>query len=260
MDRNFTTIVITGASSGIGAALAEQFAKPGINLGLLGRDLSRLEQVTKNCREAGASVEMASIDVRDRDDLRQWLDAFDKKYAVDLVIAGAGITMPMKRSELHESAVELDEIINTNYVGVINTVFPVLDRMQTRHAGHIAVISSLSAYHGIPGFPAYSASKAALLNYLQAIRGRLAANGISLSIICPGYVQTPMTAKLPGIKIMVMPVDKAASAIKRGLEQRKALIAFPLLLRLGMWLLNILPIRLSTLILNQLFGIRRGEE
>lgn len=259
MESSFRNIVITGASSGIGAALAEQFAAPGVNLGLIGRDAARLEQVTNNCRDAGAGVEKLAIDVRNREDLGQWLEEFDDKYAIDLVIAGAGITVPLSRSGLHETPADLLDIMNTNYIGVVNTIFPVVDRMQNRNSGHVAVLSSLSAYHGIPGFPAYAASKAALLNYLQAIRGRLAVNGITLSIVCPGYVQTPMTARLPGIKLMVMPVGKAAGIIRRGLERKKPLIAFPLLLRLGLWFLNILPIRFSTFILNKLFGIKRSE-
>ena len=259
MKSLFRNIVITGAGSGIGAALAEQFAAPGINLGLIGREIPKLEKITSKCREAGADVEMVSIDVRNRDALRQWLNGFDDRHAIDLVIASAGITIPLARSGLHEPAVDLFDIMDTNYTGTMNTIFPVIDRMQSRNKGHIAVISSLSAYHGIPGFPAYSASKAALLNYLQGVRGRLAAAGINLSVICPGYIQTPMTAKLPGIKMMVIPVEKAAATIIRGLQRRKALIAFPLILRLGLWLLNILPIRLSTLILNKLFGIGNRE-
>jgi len=257
MNSSFRNIVITGASSGIGAALAEQYAGPGINLGLIGRDASRLEQITSKCRNAGANAEMASIDVRNKEDLGKWLADYDNRHAIDLVIAGAGITSPMSRSDLHESPADMLDILNTNYIGVINTIYPVIDCMQPRGKGHVAVISSLSAYHGIPGFPAYSASKAALVNYLQGIRGRLSVNGISLSIICPGYVQTPMTARLPGIKLMVMPVDKAAKVITRGLESKKVLIAFPLLLRLGLWFLTILPTSLSTYILNILFGIRR---
>lgn len=259
MKSSFRSIVITGAGSGIGASLAELFAGTGINLGLIGRDRSRLDNITGKCRQAGANVETISLDVRNREALEQWLADFDDKHAIDLVIASAGITKALPRSVLHESDSELIDIMNTNYIGVLNTIFPVIDRMQARMNGHVAVISSLSAYHGIPGFPAYSSSKAALLNYLQGIRGRLAASGINLTVICPGYVDTPMTAKLPGIKMMVMPAAKAAGIIKRGLERRKPLIAFPLLLRLGLWLLGILPVRLTTYILNKLFGLKKRE-
>ena len=203
MSSSFRNIVITGAGSGIGAALAQQFAVHGINLGLIGRDLTRLEIITGKCRQAGANVEAISIDVRNKNDLEHWLNTYDDKHAIDLVVANAGITVPLTGPEVHEASDDLFDVINTNYIGVINTILPVIDRMQARKNGHIAVISSLSAYHGIPGFPAYSASKAALLNYLQGIRGRLAVAGIKLTVICPGYIDTPMTEKLPGIKTML---------------------------------------------------------
>lgn len=260
MNPVFKTIVITGASGGIGGALAESYAKPGITMGLLGRDVSRLENISIKCREKGASVYTASIDIRDQETLAEWLYGFDDSNNIDLLIASAGITYPISRAMLHEPPEELINIMNVNFSGTINSLNPVIDRMRERGMGHIAVLSSLSAYHGIPGFPAYSASKAALLNYLQGIRGRLAGAGIILTVICPGYIQTSMTAKLPGIKMMIMPVEKAAGIIKRGLERQKPLIAFPLLLRLGLWFLNILPIRMSTYILNKLFGIKKREE
>lgn len=260
MNSAFRSIIITGAGSGIGSVLAEHLAGPGVYMGLIGRDLSRLENTAGKCRKAGTGVEIASIDVRDQGMLRQWLTDFDDKHAIDLVIANAGITFIMTGEMLHETQEQLINVMDTNFNGVINTIFPVIERMQLRNHGHVAVLSSLAALYGMPGFPTYSASKAALLNYFQGIRGRLAVNGIGLSIICPGYVQTPMTDKLPGMKLMLMPVEKAARIINRGLERRKPLIIFPTLLRIGLWLLNVLPVGLSTRILNRLSGIRKREE
>ena len=139
----------------------------------------------------------------------------------------------------------------------MNTILPVMDTMQASGHGHIAIMSSLSAYRGIPAFPAYSASKAALFSYCEAVRGKLALHGVELSVICPGYVETDMTAQLSGMKLLVLPVDKAAAIIKAGLEKRKTLIVFPALLRLGLWLSGILPVRLNTQLYNTLFGIRK---
>ena len=261
MNGNFKTIIITGAGSGIGAALAEQLAGPGVTLGLIGRELTRLEETAGKCREAGAAVATASIDVRNQDRLAQWLTTFDDNHAIDLVIANAGITFALDGQRLHEAEEELANVMQTNFNGVLNTIFPVIERMRIRRQGHVAVLSSLAALHGIPAFPAYTASKAALLNYFQGVRGRLTAAGIGLTIICPGYIQTPMTEQLPGVKLFVVPVAKAASIIKRGLERRKPQIIFPALLRAGLWLINIMPVSLSTYLLNRLFGIKdmRGE-
>ena len=146
--------------------------------------------------------------------------------------------------------------MDTNFLGTVNTLAAIVDLMTSRKRGHIAVISSLSAYYGMPGFPAYSASKAALLNYCQGIRGKLALYGIKLTIICPGYIQTPMTEKLPRGKFMVVPVENAARAIKDGLVRGKQHIAFPILLRSGLWILNILPVSFVDKILGKIFSIR----
>lgn len=256
MAATFKTIIITGAGSGIGAALAEQLAGPGVHLGLIGRDHARLAQTAGKCREAGADVETASIDVRDRDMLTQWLTAFDNNHPVDLVIANAGITFPLAGERLHEPEADLALVMQTNFNGAVNTIIPLIDSMQLRRHGHVAVLSSLAALHGMPAFPAYAASKAALFNYFQGLRGRLAAAGIGLTIVCPGYIDTPMTAQLPGLKLLVMPAGKAVGIIKRGLERRKPMIIFPASLRIGLRLLNMLPAGLSTRILNRLFGIR----
>ena len=257
MSLTYKTIVITGASSGIGAALADQFAVPGVTLGLIARNADRLNRIAENCRKRGANVEMKIIDVQDRENLQSWLQQFDTDHPIDLLIANAGITYPLPRRELHEPQEEVTNILNTNFTGVLNTVIPAIDRMQERKRGHIAILSSLSAYHGIPAFPAYSASKAALLSYFQAIRSRLTVAGIDLTIICPGYIETPMTKKLPGLKMLVLPVDKAATIIKDGLIRKKPLLAFPFQLRIGLWFMNCLPVNLCNWILIKVFGINK---
>jgi len=257
MYRTCTTILITGASSGLGQALAEQYATPGITLALLARDPARLNAVVESCRHSGALVTEQAMDIRDREPLAQWLQEFDRNHPVDLLIANAGIMRPLLPRELHEPVPDLLDTLNTNFAGILNTVFPVLDRMLQRGHGHIAVVSSLSAYHGIPAFPAYSASKAALLNYFQALRPGLNLAGIDLTIICPGYIETPMLHNLPGLKPLIMPATKAAAIIKSGLDRRKPLIVFPRLLHLGLGLLGLLPIRLANWIMIKFYGLDR---
>jgi short-subunit dehydrogenase len=251
MTQNFKTIVITGAGGGIGAALAGKFAGPGVTLGLIGRDAAKLDAVASRCRGQGATVETVSVDVRDQARLENWLATFDAAHPIDLLIANAGITYPLPSAELHEPMAELTKILDTNFYGVMHTVFPVIERMAGRRRGHLAIVSSLSAYHGMPAFPAYAASKAALLNYFQGLRGRLAASGIDLTIVCPGYIHTPMTRSLPGTKWLVYSADAAARIMTDGISARKPLIAFPLVFRIGLWLLNMLPVKVSDWILNR---------
>lgn len=258
MDHKFKSVVITGASSGIGAALATRLSSEGVTLGLIARDITRLEKVSELCREKGANIVTAQIDVQQKEKLGEWLRNFDRSTPVDLLIANAGITCSLNTNKIHEPEPILSDIMNTNFTGVINTVLPVIDLMKEREQGHIAVTSSLAAYQGIPAFPAYSASKAALFNYFQAIRGRLSRSGIDLSIICPGYIDTPMTNSLSGQKMLVMPVDKAAGVIHKGLVNKKPVIAFPLIFRLALWSTTILPVRMNTAIFNGIFGIRKN--
>ena len=255
MPLTFNSIIITGASSGLGAELARQYAAPGVTLGLVARDTDRLAGIARECTERGAKVSCATIDVGDRDTLAAWIRGFNADSPVDLLVANAGITWPLPRRELYEPVAEIDRIMRTNFTGVINTVLPVIEEMRKVGKGHIAVISSLSAYRGIPSFPAYSASKAALFSYFEAVRGKLQLQGIGLSVICPGYIQTRMTERLPGIKLLVLPVDRAALKIRQGISKQKRLIVFPLLLRLGVWLTGILPAGINDLVYCRLFGI-----
>ena len=257
MNHPSKTIVITGASSGIGKALAEIYAAPDVTLALLARDPARLNGVAESCRRSGAQVTELALDIRECEPMAQWLQNFDQDHTIDLLIANAGIMHPLTRTDLHEPVPDITQTLDTNFLGVLNTVLPVLDRMQQRGLGHIAVVSSMSALHGIPAFPVYAASKAALLNYFQALRPRLSLAGVDLTIVCPGYIATPMLDKLPGLKPLIMPAAKAAAIIKAGLDRRKPLIVFPVLLRLGLWLLGLLPAKIANWILIKFYGLER---
>ena len=164
-------VVITGANGGIGAALAKVYAVPGTRLSLLARDLGRLEIVSTACRDRGCDVEAHAGDVTDAAGMERWLFACDSVVPVDLIIANAGMGgTPV----LVENAGETDaarRIISVNTLGVINTVTPLLPRLIGRRAGQIAIVSSLSAFVGIPVAPAYSASKAAAGVYGDAFAG-----------------------------------------------------------------------------------------
>jgi short-subunit dehydrogenase len=250
-----TSLVITGASSGLGAGLAEAYAAPGVQLALIGRDAGRLAVVAEACRARGAGVETAVLDIRDREAIAAFITAHDQRHPVDLVIANAGVTRYLDRRQRHESAEVIRDIVETNLFGVFNTVLPLLEPMASRGGGHVAVMSSLSAWRGLPAIPIYAASKAALKVHFEGMRGRLARDNIRVSIICPGYVATPMTEQLRGFKGMVMDRGAAVAKIKAGLDRGRPLIAFPAAMRIGLWLGTLVPERLYDRILLKLFRL-----
>jgi len=251
----FKNIIITGASSGLGEALARKFATAGIQLGLIGRNEQRLSDIVSHCRRQGATVTSCVIDVRERDRLIKWIEEFDNLYPVDLVIANAGVMHTVRAANPLEPQQAIDEIFAVNVTGVIDTVNPLLPRMAGRGRGSAAIISSLSAYRGLPKFPAYAASKAAVKSYYEAVRGIYAKQGIHISVVCPSYISTRMTDKLKVGKSMLMDVDTAAIRIQQGIDKHLPLITFPWYHSIGLQLLRFLPESIADRILLLVFRI-----
>jgi short-subunit dehydrogenase len=219
------SILITGASSGLGAALARAYAAPGVNLALSGRDAGRLEAVTADCRGAGAEAQCQAIDVLDTNALAAWIEAADDRAPLDLVIANAGISAGT--GGVQEFDAQTRRIMAVNVDGVIGTVLPAVARMRPRRRGQVAIMSSLASFRGFPGAPAYSASKAAVRIWGEALRGDLRGAGIAVSVICPGYVETPMTAVNDFPMPFLMSAEKAVGIIRKGLARDRDRIAFP---------------------------------
>jgi short-subunit dehydrogenase len=220
-------IIITGASSGIGKALARRYARQGASLGLLGRNKERLEGVAKECRALGAEVSTGAIDIRNRAEIMQWISDFDRVVPVDLVIANAGImegTRPGGQIEPPDAAYALME---TNVLGLLNTVQPLLPAMMARGRGQIALIGSIAGFVPLADAPSYCASKSAVLSYGLSLRDLLRPYGIGVSVICPGYISTPMMQRENGPKPFVMPAEKAADIIARGIDRNKATVVLP---------------------------------
>jgi short-subunit dehydrogenase len=225
MMRDFRSILLTGASSGLGAALARRYAAPGVRLALIGRNEARLAEIEADCVARGATVERASIDVTEREALAAWILAADEAMSFDLVIANAGVSGGT--SGLGESDDQSRRIFAINLDGVLNTIDPILPRMRRRGTGAVALMSSLAGFRGLPGAPAYGASKAAVRVLGEALRGDYRPSGVTVSVICPGFVTTPMTARNRFHMPFLMDAERAAEIMVRGLALGKGRIAFP---------------------------------
>jgi short-subunit dehydrogenase len=247
--REPRSIVITGASSGIGAALALAYAAPGVTLALTGRDEKRLSGVAAQCRVRGAEVIPAVLDAADRAGMAAWLRDIDAAHPVDLVVANAGVSAGSGRGG--ESEEQARAVFDTNLTGVLNTIHPLLDRMRARRRGQIALMASLAGYRGFPGAPAYCASKAAVRVYGEALRGEAAADGVAVSVICPGFVESRMTARNPFPMPFLMDADRAARIVRKGLARNRGRIAFPWPMALGAWLVMALPAALADRLTRQ---------
>lgn len=238
--KRFSSIVITGASSGIGEALALDYAATGVALALTGRDAQRLDAVAQACRAKGATVIAAPIDVVDRDTFSAWLIAFDNAHPVDLILANAGISIDKDNSSLDDFAV-IRKTLDVNVGGVLNTVEPLLSRLIARKGGQIAIVSSLASFIGLPYSASYNASKAAVRVWGESIRYVLKKDGIGVSVICPGFVTTRITANAPFPMPFLMSSAKASAIIRKGLAANRARIAFPIGTKAAVWLGGFLP-------------------
>jgi short-subunit dehydrogenase len=239
--KNPHHILITGGSSGIGEALALHYAAPGITLHLSGRNEQRLLAVADAARAKGATVHTAVVDTTDRAAMARWIGEADHLGPLDLVIANAGISGgtagPMKGEPIDAAR----KIFDVNLGGVLNTIEPVLPRMQERSKGQIAIISSLSAYRGWPGAPAYSASKGAVRFYGEALRGALHGSGVEVNVVCPGFVVSRMTDVNRFPMPFLMTAEKAARIIAKSLARNTGRIAFPLPTHSIAWLVSVFP-------------------
>jgi len=222
-----SAIVITGASSGIGAALAAFYAAPGITLGVTGRNAARLDAVAAVLAAAGAQVEQGLFDVLDRPALAGFLTGFDASHPIDLLIANAGVLDGRRADGTIETGEAARRVIDINLLGALDTVHAVLPQMIARKRGHIVLVSSLAALSPVTDAPAYSASKAGLVAYGRALRAALVGSGVNVSVVCPGYVTSAMTESHIGEQPGKISAEAAARLIAAGIARNKQIIGFP---------------------------------
>jgi short-subunit dehydrogenase len=241
MRAPYRVVAITGASSGLGAALAASYAGPQTVLGLIGRNPERLAATAAVCRASGASVDSAAIDVADGAALAAWLEAFDDAHPVELLIANAGISAgPDPDSPGEPEAITLRQI-ETNLIGAIHTIAPLVPRFCARGRGRIVAIASVAAYRGLPYSPGYCASKAGLRAYGEALRPALQPHGVGVTVVCPGFFASPMTDRWDGPTPFLASGERAARRIKRGIDRGRPRIDFPWPLVFGMRFCDLAP-------------------
>ena len=238
--------VITGASSGLGAALAEALARPGVTLHLSGRSAERLNTVAERCRARGSVAHARVIDVCDADGMAGWIIGAGR---LDLVVANAGITASSSCVE-REGPEQARAIFATNLGGVLNTVLPAMQVMMAQPPGadglrgRIAAIASIAAFMAAPETPAYCASKAAVDAWMVGSAAEARLRGIALTSVCPGFIRTPMTAghrfPMPG----VVDADRAARIVLRGLAAQRVRVVFPWWMGLAARAVGLLPPRM----------------
>ena len=244
------SVVLTGASSGLGAALAVSYAAPGVRLGLVGRDAARLAATVAQCGAKGATVVPGRLDVRDDEALAAWLLAFDDGGAVDLLIAAAGISAGPQLGAVTEPDGFAQRQVAVNLLGCMNTVEPLLPRMVARGAGQVAVVSSVAGLRGLPYSPGYSASKAGVRAYGDALRALLRPRGVRVSVVIPGFFDTPMTDRFHGDKPFLLSLERATALTRRGLDRGAARIVFPRRLAMALQLADVGPPWLTDCILR----------
>ena len=247
-----TTVLITGATGGIGSALADVYATAGTTLILQGRNSERLAELAALCEAKGARVLTKVLDVRELDALIDWLTELSQQETFDLVFVNAGVNNNIGAEGGGEKWSDIHALIEINLLAAMATVDAVLPAMRSRSAGQIAIMSSLAAYYGLPVTPSYCASKAALKAYGEALRGWLAPAHIRVSVVMPGYVESKMCREMLGPKPFLWTAEKAALTIKKGLERNQARICFPFPLNVGAWFLAVLPPSISQWIVRRL--------
>jgi NAD(P)-dependent dehydrogenase (short-subunit alcohol dehydrogenase family) len=232
---------ITGASSGLGREVARQYARAGHTVCASARNVDALSSLVEGCRELDGCVRAFGLDVTDSDQVKAVLRDIQATVGLpDLTILNAG-------THINNSAHDFDrqvfrKLMDINYMGTINCLQEILPAYLARRCGHIAVVSSVAGYRGLPNASAYGASKAALINMCEALQPELEAHGVRLSLINPGFVRTPLTDKNEFPMPFLMEVDAAAESLIRGLESGRFEITFP---RRFTWLLKglrILPV------------------
>ncbi|MCF3934204.1 SDR family NAD(P)-dependent oxidoreductase [Acuticoccus sp. M5D2P5] len=225
-------VIITGATGGIGLALAERLARPGLHIGLVGRDKDGLARAAAAVEARGGRAISSRIDIT-TPAFEHWLDTVSERFTLSALYANAGLSAgPASPREL-ESAADTERLVRTNLLGTINSVRAVAERMRAQSRApapmrRIGIVASVAGLLPTPDLAVYSATKAGLIAYAHGVRPRLKRNGISVTVLCPAFVTSPMSARHQGAKPFEISADKAAIKMVRAVEAGRRTAVFPL--------------------------------
>jgi short-subunit dehydrogenase len=218
--------IVTGASSGIGQALARKLAAEGCKVGLVARRREQLADLAAEIEKTGTPATFATVDITQRDQTVEAIrEVASRLGPVDLLVANAGVGAPTILEPFNVG--DIEKMFRVNVLGVVYSLEAVLPQMLQRRRGHLAAVSSLASYKGLPGESGYTSSKAALNVFMEGLRVQLRSKGIAVSTICPGFVHTPMTEvnefKMPWL----LTAEEAARRIVRALKHKRKVYNFP---------------------------------
>ena len=256
-DLKGKTAVVTGASEGIGAAVARELARASVKVGLLARTEEKLEAVAESVQHAGGGAIVLPADVTRRDEVDRAMERFLSEFGPpDIVVANAGVGVFV--SARKQNAQTVLNMMDVNYKGTVHVVEAVLPSMIERRAGHVVVTSSLASTRALPGFGAYSASKAAVERYIEGLRLELGPVGIHFTLVRPGFVRTAMTARNRFYMPLLMGPEEVAAQVLRAIRKKQTRAAFPWPMALATEFASLLPDAVYDRLIRFLYsGVRR---
>ena len=235
------TVFLTGASSGIGEGLAIALAKRGATLGLVARRQELLLEVAAKCESAGGTARIFSCDVVDAGAVHAAAEKFRGEFGhIDVMIANAGMGGNDALTRAYDPA-SVKKLIDINLLGAVNSIHAVLPQMIERGCGHLVAVSSLAGVRGLPKSAAYSASKAGMTAFFESVRLDNARHGIDVTIIKPGFIETPLTSGRANKMPFLMKLDNAIPYFIGAIEKKKKFAAFPWQLAALVGLAKVLP-------------------
>lgn len=232
-------VFLTGASSGLGEALARHYAARGATLGLVARREAELARLAATL--APAATACYAADVRDAPAMaRAGADFVARFGAPDVVIGNAGVSRGTL-TELDDDLAAFRQVLETNVLGLVHTFHPFIAPMAAAGTGTLAGIASVAGFRGLPGSGAYCGSKSAAITYLESLRVELRARGIAVVTVCPGFISTPLTARNPYRMPFLMTADDAARRIARVIAARRRFAVVPWPMAIAGRVLRVLP-------------------
>jgi short-subunit dehydrogenase len=233
-------VLITGASSGIGSALAVSLARRGAHLALLARRVDLLDNLAAEIKRNGGKALAITCDVRDLEAVQRAAEATRGEFGcIDVAVANAGMGIEAAAWKILPS--DVAETFAVNVIGAANMIAAVLPVMLEQGSGHLVAISSLASYRGLPRAAAYSASKAAMSNYFESLRIDLRGKGIDVTTVNPGFIRTAMTGGEEAKAPFLMELDAATQKLVQALERRPSVYAFPWQLATIVRLMKFMP-------------------